>query len=121
MQDSHPPEQQAGCIFCRIARAEVPAQVIYETPDAVAFRDLNPQGPIHALVIPRRHVPALHEADDAALLGHLLLTARQVAEQEGLGQSGYRVVLNNGPDGGQTVGHLHLHVLGGRRFGWPPG
>ena len=111
-----------GCIFCRIARGEIPAQFVHEGADVVAFRDLNPQGPTHILVIPRRHLPSLHEGgDDGALLGALLLAAREVAEREGLGASGYRVVINNGPDGGQTVPHLHLHILGGRPFGWPPG
>ena len=116
-----PQDQQADCIFCRIARGEIPAQVVHESADAVAFRDLNPQGPTHVLVIPRRHIPQLHQADDAALLGRLLLTARDIAEREGIATRGYRVVINNGPDGGQSVDHLHLHVLGGRRFTWPPG
>ena len=114
--------QQPDCIFCRIARGEVQAQFIYEDDRVVGFRDLNPQGPTHVLVIPRRHVPSLHAAgDDPALLGELLVVARTVVEQEGLGGRGYRVVINNGPDGGQSVDHLHLHVLGGRPFGWPPG
>lgn len=113
---------QPECIFCRIVRGEIPAQVVYESADALAFRDLNPQGPVHVLVIPRRHFATLHATDgEAALLGELLVAARAVAEQEGLGERGYRVVINNGPDGGQTVDHLHLHVLGGRHFGWPPG
>ncbi|HET8630325.1 MAG TPA: histidine triad nucleotide-binding protein [Thermomicrobiales bacterium] len=117
------PDQQADCIFCRIARGEIPAQVVRQNDDAVAFRDLNPQAPTHVLVIPRRHIGSLHEAGeaDAALLGRLLLTAREVAEQEGLGTNGYRVVINHGPDAGQSVPHLHLHVLGGRPFAWPPG
>ena len=114
--------QQPDCIFCRIARGEVPAQIVYEEDRAVAFRDLNPQAPTHVLVIPRRHVPSLHEGGgDPAMLGELLVAARTIAEQEGLGEGGYRVVINNGPDAGQSVDHLHVHLLGGRQFGWPPG
>ena len=114
--------QQPDCIFCRIARGEVPAQLVYEEDRVVAFRDLNPQGPTHVLVIPRRHVPGLHAAgDDPALLGELLVAAQLIAEREGLGERGYRVVINSGPDAGQSVDHLHVHLLGGRRFGWPPG
>ena len=114
--------QQPDCIFCRIARGEVPAQLVYEEDRVVAFRDLNPQAPTHVLVIPRRHVPALHEAgDDPALLGELLVAARAIAEREGLAAGGYRVVINNGPDAGQSVDHLHVHLLGGRQFSWPPG
>ena len=114
--------QQPDCIFCRIARGEVPAQLVYEEDRVVAFRDLNPQAPTHVLVIPRRHVPTLHEAGgDPAMLGELLVVARTIAEREGLEAGGYRVVINNGPDAGQSVDHLHLHLLGGRRFAWPPG
>lgn len=116
--------QQASreeCLFCRIVRGEIPARIAHETATTLAFHDVNPQGPTHILVIPRRHVASLHEATDAELLGQLLAAARDVAEQEGLGPSGYRTVINTGADGGQTVAHLHLHVLGGRRFSWPPG
>ena len=112
----------AECIFCRIARGEIPAQLVYEGAEVVAFRDLNPQAPAHVLVIPRRHLPSLHEPGaDTALLGTLLASVREVAEGAGIDASGYRVVINTGADAGQSVAHLHLHVLGGRGMGWPPG
>lgn len=112
----------AECIFCRIARGEIPAQLVYEGADVVAFRDLNPQAPTHILVIPRRHLSSLHQSgEDPALLGTLLRAAREVAEGAEIDASGYRVVINTGPDAGQSVAHLHLHVLGGRAMGWPPG
>ncbi len=113
----------AGCIFCRIAAGEVPAQLVYQDEQVLAFRDIQPQAPVHVLVIPRRHVPSLAEVTegDAGLLGHLQVVIRRVAAQEGLDGSGYRVVVNCGADALQTVPHLHYHVLGGRRMGWPPG
>jgi histidine triad (HIT) family protein len=108
-------------IFGRIARGEVPADVVYQDERALAFRDLNPQAPTHLLVIPRQPIARLSHADagDAELLGHLLLVAKQVARQEGL--TDFRLVVNDGAGVGQTVFHLHVHVLGGRPFGWPPG
>ncbi|MDM9384130.1 histidine triad nucleotide-binding protein [Chlorogloeopsis sp. ULAP01] len=109
-------------IFSKIIRREIPANIIYEDELALAFKDINPQAPVHILVIPKKPIPKLADADadDAALLGHLLLTAKHVAEQAGL-SDGYRVVINTGADGGQTVYHLHLHILGGRHMAWPPG
>lgn len=109
-------------IFGKIIRREIPADIIYEDDLALAFRDINPQAPTHILVIPKKPIPQLSvaESDDHALLGHLLLTVKRVAEQAGL-SNGYRVVINNGSDGGQTVHHLHLHILGGRPMKWPPG
>jgi histidine triad (HIT) family protein len=109
-------------IFAKIIRREIPADIIYEDNLAIAFRDVNPQAPVHILVIPKLPLPRLGdaEAEHHALMGHLLLTVKRVAAQVGL-ENGYRVVINNGPDGGQTVDHLHLHILGGRRMGWPPG
>lgn len=111
----------ASCLFCRIVSGEIPAALIAETPHAVAFRDIAPKAPVHALVIPRRHVASLAAATDAVELGEVLALAARVAEQEGVSASGYRVVTNVGEDGGQSVGHLHFHVLGGRALGWPPG
>jgi len=113
----------ADCLFCRIVAGDVPAQVVHESEHAVAFRDLNPQAPLHVLVVPRRHVDnaAAVSRDDAEITADMLITARRVAEAEGVAESGYRLVFNVGDDGGNTVGHLHLHVLGGRRLGWPPG
>ena len=109
-------------IFSKIIRREIPADVVYEDHLALAFRDVHPQAPVHILVIPKEPIAKLAdtESQNHALLGHLLLTAKRVAEKEGL-TNGYRIVLNNGPDGGQTVDHLHLHILGGRPLGWPPG
>jgi histidine triad (HIT) family protein len=111
------------CIFCKIVAGGIPAAKVYEDDRAVAFRDINPQAPTHALVIPRAHVASLNEAGeaDAALLGHLLLVAARVARDEGHAGGGYRTVINTGPDAGQTVFHVHVHVLGGRRLTWPPG
>jgi len=111
----------ASCLFCRIVAGEIPAALIAESPLALAFRDIAPKAPVHVLVIPRRHVSSLAAATDAAELGAVLALAAQVAEQEGVSASGYRVVTNVGEDGGQSVGHLHFHVLGGRALGWPPG
>jgi histidine triad (HIT) family protein len=108
------------CVFCRIVGGEIPSRRMFEDAEIVAFHDIAPQAPAHALVLPRRHVASLDELDDPALAGRLLLVAAQVARDLGLG-GGYRVVVNTGPDGGQTVGHLHLHVLGGRQMTWPPG
>ncbi len=109
-------------IFGKIIRREIPADIIYEDDIALAFRDVNPQAPVHILVIPKQPLPKLADAEsqDHAMLGHLLLTVKRVAQQVGL-SNGYRVVINNGDDGGQTVNHLHLHILGGRQLKWPPG
>jgi len=111
------------CIFCRIVDGDIPAQVVHQDDRALVFRDVNPQAPTHLLVIPRRHVVSVDHLspDDEALAGHLLLTAGTAARSLGLEEDGYRVVTNIGRDGGQTVSHLHLHVLGGRSLGWPPG
>jgi histidine triad (HIT) family protein len=112
----------ASCIFCRIANKEIPSAIVYEDSDVIAFRDLNPQAPTHVLVIPKRHVASLEDAAeaDAKLLGAMVLIGKRIAAAEGL-SGGYRVVANCGPDGGQTVAHLHLHLLGGRSMTWPPG
>jgi histidine triad (HIT) family protein len=109
-------------IFSKIIRREVPADIVYEDDLTLAFRDITPQAPIHILVIPKKPIPQLAaaESEDHALMGHLLLTAKRVAQQVGL-DNGYRLVINNGSDGGQTVDHLHLHILGGRQMRWPPG
>lgn len=112
-----------GCVFCRIVDGEIPAKVHLEDEHAVVFHDLNPQAPTHLLVIPRRHIESVGtlEEEDQELAGHLLLTAAQAARKAGLDDGGYRVVANTGKEGGQTVPHLHLHVLGGRSMTWPPG
>ena len=109
-------------IFGKIIRKEIPADIVYEDNLALAFRDVNPQAPVHILVIPKQAIAKLSDADspDHALMGHLLLTAKRVAQQVGL-TNGYRIVINTGEEGGQTVDHLHLHILGGRSMTWPPG
>src|SRR5581483_4669266 len=111
----------ADCLFCKIAAGKIPAQVVKRADGLLAFRDINPQAPTHLLVIPTEHIPSLSEARDAALLGRLLAFTRDVARDAGIDERGYRVVLNNKSDGGQTVFHLHAHVLGGRALRWPPG
>lgn len=113
----------ADTIFGKIIRREIPADIVYEDDLCLAFRDANPQAPVHILVIPKQAIAKLSDAEskDHALMGHLLLTVKRVAEQEGLADDGYRVVINNGSKAGQSVDHLHLHILGGRQMKWPPG
>lgn len=109
------------CLFCRIVKGELPAKLVAQNEHCVAFRDINPQAPTHVVIVPRQHIPSLNEATDAAVLGHLSLMAVEVARAEGLAERGYRTVVNTNADGGQTVFHVHLHLIGGRRMGWPPG
>lgn len=111
------------CLFCKIVQGAIPAVVVGESDTALAFRDLNPVAPVHVLVIPKEHLTSVGAATDGQrdLLGDVLLLARDVAASEGIADSGYRTVLNTGEDGGQTVHHLHAHVLGGRGLTWPPG
>ncbi|MDE3017632.1 MAG: histidine triad nucleotide-binding protein [Nitrospirota bacterium] len=113
----------SDCLFCKIAAKTIPAKLVHEDDQVVAFDDINPQAPVHTLVIPRRHVASMAELNeaDAGLLGHLLLVSNQVAKQKGIAEGGYRLVVNTGRNGGQTVFHLHLHLLGGRPMHWPPG
>jgi len=111
------------CLFCRIAAGEIPAKKVHEDADVVAFHDINPQAPTHVLVIPRRHIPALDDLTeaDAAAIGTTIVRASRIAHDLRLHDDGYRMVVNNGEGAGQTVFHIHVHVLGGRPFGWPPG
>ena len=109
------------CLFCKIATGAVPAEVVRHDEDYVAFRDVNPQAPVHVLAIPRRHVTSLAAADSPELMGGLLVFARDVAREAGVEDAGYRVVINVNQEGGQTVFHLHAHILGGRAMRWPPG
>lgn len=113
----------SSCLFCRIVAGEIPAQIIYETNECVAFRDINPQAPVHVLVIPRKHIASLaeSEAEDATLLGRVLLACAEVARAEGLSENGFRTVINTGANAGQSVFHIHAHVLGNRPLNWPPG
>jgi histidine triad (HIT) family protein len=112
------------CLFCSIVSGAIPAERLFEDEEAIAFRDINPQAPVHILVVPKKHFKSLAHmeptADHAALLGHLLVVIDQIATSQKL-EKGYRTVVNTGHDGGQTVDHLHLHLLGGRAMGWPPG
>jgi histidine triad (HIT) family protein len=113
----------SDCLFCKIGSGQIPAKVVMQDDEVLAFDDVNPQAPVHVLVIPKRHVADLNDADvgDQALLGRLLEATTLVARKKGIAEAGYRVVANTGQDGGQTVFHLHLHVLGGRHMAWPPG
>ena len=111
----------ADCVFCKIVAGEMPASIVKRTDRLLAFNDIGPQAPIHLLVIPTHHVSSLDDAKDAKLVGDILLFARDLAKELGMAQRGYRVVINTNPDGGQTVFHLHAHVLGGRVMTWPPG
>lgn len=110
-----------SCLFCRIVRGDLPVTPIAQNEHAIAFRDVHPQAPVHVLIVPRRHVTSLAEATDALELGAVALLAAEVARQEGIAATGYRTVMNTGDDGGQSVHHLHLHLLGGRAMTWPPG
>lgn len=111
------------CLFCKMAKGEIEPDTVYEDEEILAFRDINPQAPVHILVAPRRHIENTNDLGDgdAELVGRLILTAARLAGEEGIAESGYRTVLNCNDDGGQSIPHLHLHLLGGRRLGWPPG
>ncbi|UCC84384.1 MAG: histidine triad nucleotide-binding protein [Gemmatimonadota bacterium] len=113
----------AECLFCKIAAGEIPAEKVKEADDWIAFRDISPQAPTHILIIPREHIATLNdiEVGKEALLGKLFLAAKQIAGEEGIAESGYRAVVNCNADAGQAVFHIHMHLLGGREMGWPPG
>ena len=113
----------AECIFCKIARKDIPAKIVYDDRQVVAFEDINPQAPAHTLVISKSHIATLNDvgAEQEGLLGHMMLVAARVAKDKGLHSQGYRLVANCLESAGQSVFHIHLHLLGGRRFGWPPG
>lgn len=110
-----------ACLFCKIISREIPATIVAEDEHCLAFRDINPQAPTHVLVIPKEHVPSLNQMTDPAVAGRVLAFARDIAIREGIAERGYRVVINTNAEAGQTVFHLHAHVLGGREQGWPPG
>jgi len=113
----------SDCLFCKIVGGEIPADIVFQSDAAIAFRDINPQAPTHILIIPRRHISTINDVtdDDAPLVGSLFAAARELAAQEGLADDGYRVVMNCGEGAGQSVFHIHLHLLGGRALNWPPG
>ena len=115
--------KMCGCIFCKMAAHEMPVNTIYEDDQCMVFEDINPQAPVHLLVIPKKHITSLNDAEeeDRNLLGHLLGVAARAAKEKKIDGSGFRTVINTNAEAGQTVFHLHIHVLGGRRLGWPPG
>jgi histidine triad (HIT) family protein len=109
------------CLFCRIVRGEIPATIVYESPETVAFLDINPQAPYHVVIVPKEHVASLNDVSDPLVPGRLAVVAAELARRDGFADRGYRTVTNTGNEGGQTVHHLHLHLLAGRPMGWPPG
>jgi histidine triad (HIT) family protein len=111
------------CIFCKIADREIPSEVVRETETVLAFKDINPQAPVHVLIIPKEHIPSVNDLTEEhrALVGDLVLTAQQIAREMGIAEAGYRTLFNCNADAGQDVFHIHLHLLGGRRMSWPPG
>lgn len=113
----------SDCIFCKIASGEIPTQSVYQDDKVIVFKDLNPQAPVHVLLIPKKHYSSLNEITqkDEALVGYILHKAAEIAAQLGIAEGGYRLVINTNEDGGQSVPHLHFHLLGGRKLGWPPG
>lgn len=108
------------CLFCKIINKEIPSNILYENDFALAFNDINPQAPVHILLIPKKHFDSIAEVNDEVLLGKLMILAAKIAGDQNL-ENGYRIVINKGSDGGQTVFHLHIHILGGRQLSWPPG
>jgi histidine triad (HIT) family protein len=114
---------ETDCLFCKIGAGEIPADIVHETDEVVAFRDINPQAPTHALIIPKRHIASINDLQDGDtdIVGRLFLAAKEIARNEGFAEPGYRVVMNCNAAAGQTVFHIHLHLLGGRDLAWPPG
>ena len=113
----------SNCLFCKIASGDIPAEIIFESERAIAFRDISPQAPLHAIIIPKKHIATINdiEVEDQLVVGSLFTAAKSIAEREGFSDQGYRTVMNCNADAGQTVFHIHLHLLGGRALGWPPG
>ena len=113
----------SDCLFCKFARKEIPTRIVFEDDSCLAFEDINPKAPVHVLIIPKKHVGSINDmaSEDEATLGHLASVARRIAQEKKIDQSGYRAVINTGPDAGQSVFHIHLHLLGGRPMAWPPG
>ncbi len=113
----------SDCLFCRIIERRIPAKIVYEDDESLAFEDINPQAPVHILIVPKKHLADVHsmQEGDKKEIGHLFLVAQTIAEKKALDRNGYRMVINNGRDAGQTVFHVHLHLLSGRPFSWPPG
>ncbi len=111
------------CIFCKIIKKEIPSKIVYEDENIIGFEDINPQAPIHILIIPKEHIPMINDLRDnhSKLIGDMIIVAKKLAKEKGISGTGYRLVFNNGENAGQEVFHIHLHLLGGRKFGWPPG
>jgi len=109
------------CLFCKISQGEIPASIVYEDDKVIAFEDIAPKAPTHLLIIPREHIATLNDIEDAALAGHILMTAKKLAAERGIADDGYRTLINCNEGGGQVVFHLHCHLLGGRKMEWPPG
>jgi histidine triad (HIT) family protein len=114
-------EDMTDCIFCKIAAKQIPSKIIYDDEKAVAFEDIHPQAPVHILIIPKEHIPDITQVKDPGIIGRLYQVANKLAEEKGIKATGYRLVVNYGPDAGMAVNHLHLHLLGGRPLNWPPG
>jgi histidine triad (HIT) family protein len=114
---------EENCLFCKIAAGQIPSKIVYQDEDVVAFEDINPQAPYHVLIIPRRHIASMADLtlEDGPILAKIFITATKLAHDRSIDESGYRIVANVGPDAGQSVFHLHFHLLGGRKLGWPPG
>jgi histidine triad (HIT) family protein len=123
VQDDNEENRMVDCLFCKMVNGEIKPDVVYENDAMLAFKDINPQAPVHVLVVPKKHIATLNDLEPAhdVLVGEMYLTAKKVAEKLGVAESGYRTVMNCNEGAGQTVFHLHLHVLGGRQMGWPPG
>jgi histidine triad (HIT) family protein len=113
----------SDCLFCRLVQGKIESKSVYEDDEILAFEDINPQAPVHILIIPKKHIPGLTRLgeEDRELVGKIHLVARRIAREHSLFQGGFRIVINSGPDAGETVKHLHFHLLGGRKLGWPPG
>ena len=116
-------ETERDCIFCKIVKGEIPGDIVYQDDKVLAFNDIDPKAPVHVLIVPRDHIPGIADIEDEqkALMGHILSVASRIASEKGIGESGFRVVVNSGRDAGQAVLHIHFHVLGGRALSWPPG
>ncbi|MEN8174353.1 MAG: histidine triad nucleotide-binding protein [Pseudomonadota bacterium] len=113
----------SDCLFCKMAAGDIKPDIVFEDDEFLAFRDIDPQAPVHVLIIPRKHIATINDLgkDDAGLVGRMVLAAKKIAADEGIGEAGYRTLINCNAEGGQAVYHIHLHLLGGRRMGWPPG
>lgn len=113
----------SDCLFCKIRDGEIPSETVYENDDILAFKDVNPHSPTHVLIVPRKHIATINdlEGEDAKIMGEMMMVAQEIAKTEGVAESGFRLVINTNDDAGQTVHHIHMHLMGGRNMAWPPG